>query len=352
MTPIAQLHPANIFLPDGTLAAIIEGNGSATSTYYVHPDHLGSTHVLTNASSTIVSGTDFYPYGEKRIDSSPNLTDRQFIGERFDDESELSYLNARYYDGGRGQFLSQDPMFWSGSQKLVDPQSLNSYSYAGNNPITYLDPKGEDRVNVQRLLQAGGGAGFLNHNFTAFYDVQGLPSLVTISGGQSSSGNLTYGIAFGSPGSAPTVYGGANDVASYDFALASTLFAPPINPSDKIQNYDYFPTQDPEMERKTAMGMMVGAILAGQSGTKYSPIGKNSNTLNYNTNLAGGFNPSIANTQQVVPQFSPGSTWNLTSGASQSQLIGAYTTLRNILRDYVTVLKSQQSTKQSTTKKN
>jgi RHS repeat-associated protein len=31
------------------------------------------------------------------------------IGEEYDSETEFSYLNARYYQGSRGQFMSQDP---------------------------------------------------------------------------------------------------------------------------------------------------------------------------------------------------------------------------------------------------
>ena len=51
-------------------------------------------------------------------------------------------MNARYYDGGRGQFLGQDPVFNSTKQNLLDPQTLNSYSYASNNPINKKDPTG------------------------------------------------------------------------------------------------------------------------------------------------------------------------------------------------------------------
>ena len=51
-------------------------------------------------------------------------------------------LQARYYDGSKGQFLSEDPTFWGTQQNLKDPQSLNSYSYGNGNPITNSDPKG------------------------------------------------------------------------------------------------------------------------------------------------------------------------------------------------------------------
>jgi len=43
-------------------------------------------------------------------------------------------LQARYYDGSKGEFLSEDPVFLGDpkQQVLTDPQSLNSYSYANS----------------------------------------------------------------------------------------------------------------------------------------------------------------------------------------------------------------------------
>jgi RHS repeat-associated protein len=83
---------------------------------------------------------------------------RKFIGEVSDGNTGLSYLHARYYDGGRGQFVSQDPVFWEvgqtkdGKSVLTNPQALNSYAYANNNPITLSDPNG--RV-VETVLDVG-----------------------------------------------------------------------------------------------------------------------------------------------------------------------------------------------------
>jgi RHS repeat-associated protein len=52
------------------------------------------------------------------------------VGQCEDPETNLSYLQARYYDGSKGAFLSEDPVFLGHSkqQVLADPQSLNSYS--------------------------------------------------------------------------------------------------------------------------------------------------------------------------------------------------------------------------------
>ncbi len=104
--------------------------------------------VVTDASSTITELSDYYPYGSIRTDSkSSGQEQRKYIGEQYDTATNLSYLNARYYDGNRGQFTSEDPEFWSGKQNLENPQSLNSYSYSYDNPINVSDPSG--RVGVQ-----------------------------------------------------------------------------------------------------------------------------------------------------------------------------------------------------------
>jgi RHS repeat-associated protein len=54
-------------------------------------------------------------------------------------------LQARYYDGSKGEFLSEDPIFLGDPRQktLTDPQSLNSYSYANDNPTTRSDPSGK-----------------------------------------------------------------------------------------------------------------------------------------------------------------------------------------------------------------
>ncbi|MBI3337419.1 MAG: RHS repeat-associated core domain-containing protein [Candidatus Staskawiczbacteria bacterium] len=65
------------------------------------------------------------------------------MGQEYDAETGLNYLNARYYNSNIGRFISQDPMFWDFSEDyLSDPQQWNSYSYARNNPIVGSDPTG------------------------------------------------------------------------------------------------------------------------------------------------------------------------------------------------------------------
>src|SRR3989338_1647907 len=136
------------------------GESSTTTVAYIHPDHLGGTNAITDDVEELVQTLDYYPYGTKRIESGQDLSQREFIGEIFDENTSLSYLNVRYYSGDRGQFLSQDKTFLAigdptkvraitGLQQeavLSDPQFLHSYSYARNNPIVNKDPEGNFAV--------------------------------------------------------------------------------------------------------------------------------------------------------------------------------------------------------------
>jgi len=47
----------------------------------------------------------------------------------------LYYMNARYYDPTIGRFLSEDPLGLGGGDMTL-------YSYAGNNPVVFVDPSG------------------------------------------------------------------------------------------------------------------------------------------------------------------------------------------------------------------
>jgi RHS repeat-associated protein len=126
--------------------------------------------VVTDASGTVAQTLDFYPYGATRISNGTGASEkRQFIGQ-FSDDSGLSYLQARYYDTARGQFLTQDPVFLGDprAQNLTNPQSLNSYSYANDNPITSKDPEGDASISdllgqlakaLTALCQYFGGCG-------------------------------------------------------------------------------------------------------------------------------------------------------------------------------------------------
>ena len=63
--------------------------------------------------------------------------DKGWIGERFDPETNLQYLNARYYDPELGMFLQPD--WWEVTKPGV---GTNRYAYSFGDPINKLDPGG------------------------------------------------------------------------------------------------------------------------------------------------------------------------------------------------------------------
>ncbi|HZX45184.1 MAG TPA: RHS repeat-associated core domain-containing protein, partial [Candidatus Nanoarchaeia archaeon] len=111
------------------------GSKSNGSTYYYHPDHLGSTNLITDDRGGFVSRSGYMPFGEQII----GMGDRySFTGQEKDSETELMYYGARYYSPILGRFTQPDTLL----QNVYDPQLLNRYSYARNNPLKYTDPSG------------------------------------------------------------------------------------------------------------------------------------------------------------------------------------------------------------------
>ena len=202
-------------------------NGTATGSpisRYIHPDHLGSTNVVTDASGTVAQLLDYYPYGATRVSSNtyPTNEKRQYIGQFADAQTSLNYLNARFYDSARGQFISQDPEFW-GTQRLTDPQSLNAYSYAEDNPITREDPSG----------RAASISGILNSIAAILRTISSILSstnAVTYNRGAAGGGG-TSSVPSGSGGGATSPgYGGGGN--------ASPLPAPNVTPNGIYSMYN------------------------------------------------------------------------------------------------------------------
>ena len=129
-----------IWTPTGdTLISTVDqqfASGVATGTaktLYYHPDHLGSTNVVTNASGTVVQTLDYYPYGGTRINStSGNYSGagRQYVN-RFADQSSLDYLTSDLFWPGDtdgvalscGGYWGRSPRWWRFRGRLVGRRS-------------------------------------------------------------------------------------------------------------------------------------------------------------------------------------------------------------------------------------
>jgi RHS repeat-associated protein len=98
-------------------------------------DHIGSTSLMVDENGLVVECTDYFPYGQVR---SGGLEKYGFTGQENDADTGLMYYGARYYSPEYSIFVQPDTML----PDPYNPQALNRYSYALNNPVKYTDPSG------------------------------------------------------------------------------------------------------------------------------------------------------------------------------------------------------------------
>jgi RHS repeat-associated protein len=128
-----------------TDASFDEGATSAQDILFYHPDHLGSTAVVTDLDGRVVSEAAYYPFGVQRYElqsTSWFAGDYKFTGKERDRESGLSYYAARYYEPVLGKFISADPLYAATGNDGGNPQRLGLYTYVLNNPLRFTDPSG------------------------------------------------------------------------------------------------------------------------------------------------------------------------------------------------------------------
>jgi RHS repeat-associated protein len=129
-------HHEFIFF-DGRRIARSDGASPGTI-YYLFADHLGSTRAMTQSNGVMCFASDYYPYGQELNFLNTCPLGYKFTGYERDTESGLDYAFARYYNPRIGRFMSGDPL----GGDILDPQSLNLYSYVGANPENRIDSVG------------------------------------------------------------------------------------------------------------------------------------------------------------------------------------------------------------------
>lgn len=191
-----------------TLVATIEEDTPDAGVYQVHVDHLNSTSVVTDEIGYLDQVLSYHPFGSSRIDEQYGELNQsnRFTGHEYDEETELSYMGARYQDGKVGRFISQDT--WAGD--LRNPQSLNKYSFAYNNPILFVDPDGSspDQTIMLTFNQQHPVIQSMILNEIEGYRQATVETGKTIVGGSIIAGGILSGVA------TPIVIGGALTNAS------------------------------------------------------------------------------------------------------------------------------------------
>ena len=131
--------------------ALNTGNANESpATYYELTNHLGNVMAVISdeASSTneptVVSLSDYYPFGMTEPGRSWNAGDYRFGYTGHEKENDLAEgvytTEYRLLDTRLGRWMSVDPLF----AKYAD---MSAYNYCGGNPVAFWDPDGSELHN-------------------------------------------------------------------------------------------------------------------------------------------------------------------------------------------------------------
>jgi len=102
---------------------------------------------LTDAAGTVVATHEYDAFGNHLAAIGSVVNPYRYAGYRWDAETGLYYLNARYYAPSVGRFITRDA--FHGFED--DPASLNGYNYAHSNPVRFVDPSGYFATAIRNI---------------------------------------------------------------------------------------------------------------------------------------------------------------------------------------------------------
>jgi RHS repeat-associated protein len=119
-------------VPEGEIRSLQSG----ANLYQVYADALGNVRKFAGSLGSIDAEHDYDAWGNEILPMGPlnGRLSNAFIGAfgtRDDRETRLTYMRHRWYEPELGRFLTRDVV-----------RSGNRYVYAGNSPVTLIDPEG------------------------------------------------------------------------------------------------------------------------------------------------------------------------------------------------------------------
>jgi RHS repeat-associated protein len=129
-----------IHLGDSVLSTITPNGSGGETVEYNHPDRLG-TKVVTNQQTGTSFEQNTLPFGTALAAESSGSSAKRFTSYERSSRTGLDYAQNRTYDSKQGRFTQVDPIGMKASS-LIAPQTLNLYTYCGNDPINHTDPDG------------------------------------------------------------------------------------------------------------------------------------------------------------------------------------------------------------------
>ena len=133
-----------------------------TTEYYLFNAH-GDVVNLTSTTGATTKTYDYDAFGNERDPDEADENPFRYCGEYWDTKTGTYYLRARYYDPAIGRFTQQDNVLYvyreqPNGASVIDPLSLNLYTYCANNPILFHDPSGNFWETVFDIISLGWSA--------------------------------------------------------------------------------------------------------------------------------------------------------------------------------------------------
>jgi len=106
--------------------------------YYVHTDHLGRPAIVADSAKAVVWMADNLAFDRDVLTNTIGGLNLGFPGQYYDSEKGSWYNYFRDYDANTGRYIQSDPIGLAGG--------MNTYGYAGGNPLNLVDPTGSNWV--------------------------------------------------------------------------------------------------------------------------------------------------------------------------------------------------------------
>jgi RHS repeat-associated protein len=135
--------------PDRALVKKVVGGSDY---YYLYNGH-GDVVQMVDRNGNVVNNYQYDEWGNILVSNETVSNLFKYAGEVYDQETGLYYLRARYYDPAMGRFINED----SYEGQVINPLTMNLYSYCHNNPLLFTDPSGHTPANLSNLVDDQNG---------------------------------------------------------------------------------------------------------------------------------------------------------------------------------------------------
>jgi len=245
------------FYIDESFIRIINSSGTYDEVYYYdeydliakedsegkkfyHPDHLGSTTLVTDESGNVVEETVYDPFGAVQEGGNERY---DYEGKEVDSTG-LQYFGARYYDPNKiFKWTQPDDLL----PDVYDPQQLNRYSFERNNPYKHEDANGH--LILEALLVASIAAAIISgvvminkiqndKDTRSDWNYFGASSMLTVS--SAGTTNTVLGVV----DNVNTVYGVSSDVKYISDVASNTKEKDEKNLDPGVLDDERDPNQD------------------------------------------------------------------------------------------------------------